>query len=938
MVERRRQVLLAAASSGDGQFRHLIDPELRRRLAAVGIDCYSIFLPQLTPEHLAAADTVVLLRFPLVGHCRRDYPDFQAKFAWFYDFVRNGGNLVMMFAESYGRSETAMNEFAAPWNIAFAFNHIVDRNPQCCRMLPLLDGGRMVRCEVVPGLPGLPDTLTELDLIVDGGHGTQQLTCYPTDSAWQPLLCGSATCRSEPFPQGLYGGGGSPVPERPLFGVWRRDGDGLVMAFPGASPFWLANAFLPRWRGTLMRQHHGAGFQFIQTLLNQPHARARSAPDALTALGNRPTAARDFSFRYATEQERRELASLPTYRVWIGTIPDGQTAASVLADARNCGCVAAVVVYDWAQLDPDQWRRRRAEFAAMPGILAAPGYEQIDGEGNASVVFNVDELPDQRLHYPNSNLLEDLLIKLNGYSAVYARPEANRLPFWRQGGYNLLEVGQPGEQAIFRECVASAGFIGGVHLCRGVMPSAEREQTWVLAATPADWKRGLTENLHLSQVTAGPRLTRLELDGLKLIVDDWEGYWYEWEAGQSATVHLELASDAAPTEVTLWDGTAVLCRFTAADTHIVRDLPLRAEADWHLHVTARDARGRELLCSWPLHTRNRFYWAHCGSDQMNDYHNVFEPAADGFLGIGDRYYEPYGFVTCGRAWGDYLRITPPVPWSDLMPTGLEVSSLAGNFKSFHPSPFVLLPSGPEWLNNPYRRLGRCTQEQHLVVSDADSSWRELPGAVWTGHGGRLFTPTRAVIPSPYWRCQAVYTIPRWRKYCPCRVGVAMTICWRQAVTLAPGQTISFAHSLHQKVDGLQASGIPGALAAWLQPGLPQAEAGEKEWDTLGVLPLLSQPATPSALHRLMPGQVWELTGDPAVTYDFTLGQAPGTVGVRGWHWTRHAFVLSYELNPEQRQFRAGDQLTLNYEIGCGIGTAPADGKDDEDGEDERSTP
>ena len=64
------EVLFLAASSGDGQFRYLVDPELKRRLLAAGIRCSSCFINQLTREHLEEADTAVMT----ILYCRKKRP------------------------------------------------------------------------------------------------------------------------------------------------------------------------------------------------------------------------------------------------------------------------------------------------------------------------------------------------------------------------------------------------------------------------------------------------------------------------------------------------------------------------------------------------------------------------------------------------------------------------------------------------------------------------------------------------------------------------------------------------------------------------------------------------------------------------------------------------------------------------------------------------
>jgi len=905
-----REILFIAADSGDGQFRFIVDPELRRELEKEGIRCHSCFISQLRREHLSVVDAVVLMRTPMPGHAKNDYAMFKEKTPWLYEFVAGGGGLLLMFAESYGRTEKSLNEFAEEFNIAFRFNYLEEKDSSRAGMVPNLDNGRTINAGVFPVIPGL-DGIDELELIVDGGHGVQHLTCE-CGAEWRHIVRGSESCVSRPFPEGLYAGSGNDDIYAPVFGACRTYGKGRIAAFPGSSPLWIASAFLPRWNGFLMRQQHNGGLRFIIALLHW--LSAISIRESCAVAVNWPEAAgqREFSFRYADDAERRRLLDYQPYRVWIGTLPAGQTVTALASEAKESGCAVVVIVHDYDSLTLEQWREYRTEYAQIEDVIVVPAYEQRDDEGNYSVVFNVDELPDQRRSYPNSNLLEDLLVKLNGYSAVYARPSANRLPYWRHGGYNLMEADCEDAVEMFREKVASAGFIGAVHVSRGVGPAAEVWRTWVCASDATAWKEALTENLHLSFVSSGPRLRHFGFYGPRLVVDDWEGLWYEWDDCEQGELLIAVDADAELTEVVVWDGNEPLAHFSPNCKTFRKILEIKFEHDLHLHLTARDAAGGELVCSWPVHTRNRVFWAHAGSDQMNDYHNVFEPDADGFLGIGDRYYEPYGFVTCGYAWGDYVRITPSTPWSDIMPSGIEVSSMAGNFKSFHPSPFIALPDGFDFLNHHFRRLGRCTGREHVVCSDADSSWLENTGATWIADDGKIFYPTRTITESPLWRCSARYVIPRWSKYGWCRVRIEMNIVWCMDHEFAPGQGMSIGHSLHQYSEGLVLNDT--ALDTLLHPGRTADDGAIKEWDNLGVIPLLRMPYPSQMLIPCECAGALLLTGDPAEVFAFKPLEVPGIVAVRGWYWKNNGFVLSFEMIPEQKSFRAGDVLRIVFEF------------------------
>ena len=906
-MKKMRDLLFVAAASGEGQFRHIVDPGLARHLENSGFRCHSCYLAQLREEHLRACSALILVRTPMEGHAQDDSGLFRQWTPRILDAVSRGGmGLAIFFSESYGRSEGTLREFTEILGARCYFNRITEEDPARRGRIPNLDAGDTVLA-AVSGIPGL----TELEIVTGGGHGTQQLSCELPDPAWQILLRGSSTCRSEAFPAGFYcNGSGMPL-EKVIFAAERQWGRGHVVLFPGSAPLWLASAFLPRFQGYLLEQRSRAGLRFLNALLERIARAADDSAPALEALDRAWEANRVFSFRYASEKCQRRLRSRRPFRVFIGTLPPGWTEERLAESAIRSSCRGLVALKDYESETPASWRARRDRLGRIQGIEALPGYEQIDDEGNASVVFSVRELPDQRRSYPNSNLLEDLLVKLSGYAAVYARTGHNRYPPWRHGGYNLIEYNGTESLAMYLEKVSSASSLGLVTVNRGKSPEEEVYRTYVLAPGPDCWRRHLTENYHDTFVASGSiRLNSFGLYGPALMEDDWEGFWYEWDTGDRAVLELKLTADSPIVEVVIRNGTEIFRSFTPCRTEFRHREELTLTEDLRLTASARCADGGELVSSFPLYTRNRHFWAHAGSDQMNDYHNVFQEDPNGMMGIGTRFYEPYGFVTCGFAWGDYVRITSPVPWSDLMPSGIEVSSMTANFKSFHPSPFVILEDGAaDFLNNHRRRLGHCDAERHIVHSECDGMWLERPGAFWQGHGGRLFHPTRNIEESALWSCCGTYEIPRWKPRCPTEVIFHLKLRFKRKFELTRGRII-LGESLHQRKEGLHLNGI--SLEELLLEGTGVSDTW-KEWDNLKALELFR--AFPDSPGNLPFTERLVLSGDPCGTYRFQAPAAlPGSWYVRAWKWREDGFLLSYEWEPEQRHFRAGEILPLEFRI------------------------
>ncbi len=841
------------------------------------------------------------MRSPLPGHPKDDSADWRALLPHLVSFVEEGGSLILMFAESYGKTVGTLNELGTLFDIKFAFNQLIESNPERKSEVPNMPEGKLITCDIAGDNPFGID-FPALDLIVDGGHGAQHLTCE-TGPQWHPLIQGAESCASNPFPYGHYANSGDKVVRSPLLAAWREYGQGAVLAFPGASPFWLANACLRRWRGAILKQHGNAGYDFLTRIFS--YKRTALKGRMTTAFEQRPLLKQqDYSYRYLNAGEWDEICSLQPFRAWLGLADSLDDAAKIKAQGYD----AAILVFDYAQLTSDKWRELAEACAKLsePGrFLALPAFEQADDEGNYCIVFNVDKLPDLRASYPNSNMLEDLLVKLNSYSAVFARQSESRIPPWRHGGYNLLEIASDDDLAVYRDRISSCTFLSAVQVDRGDAGYAN----WLLAPSLEKAPAAIRENRHFNFVSFGPVIKRFFWKSGPVMLDDWEGCWLEWETGDIAEIEISLTSGADISEVKLWDGEDVLKTWHPGGPEFSVDLSLELEYDLRLHLTAKDIDGGELIASYPLYTRNRHFWAHTGSDQMNDYHNVWTPDPGGSIGVGDRIYETCGFVTLGFGWGDYLRIAPPVNWGDIMPQGVEVSSMVGNLQSFHPSVFLATETGFEFLNNHHRKLGRCSQDLHIVHSESEGSWLEQPGAVWKDN----IHPTRNFTISDLLRVEAEYLIPRWRAGCKCEVTVRMRLSWLKPYVFMPGQTVSLGHTLNLMKDNIEFCSGDRKIAMndFLSPGIADQKIPRKEWDNSGLVELLKTGLDNAV--EIPSGQAAGTVGDNMGDFLFKPVRVPGRMYMRGW---RHnpGFVLSFELEPDNREIAPGTVMDIEYVI------------------------
>jgi hypothetical protein len=914
-------LLILAADSGEGQFTRLIDPLLKEQLIEAGIHVCECFVSQLQKDDLALFDVVLLMRFPVPDHPQNDHADFQEKSLWLKEFVKQGGGLVMMFSECYGKTINAMNQFANEFDVQFAFNRLVDSSSDSVNTLPNMPEGKLIKCKIETDNQVTVNSGV-LNVIVEGGHGSQHLTCLPGND-WQTLIRGCRGIISEPWADNQYAGTIDQKIESPVLGASRVYGNGRVVAFPGNSSFWITNPYLKRWQGYLLKQHDGAGLELLKKMVtfvagNSDDDRWKQAENSFA--DRRLVEPEKFSFRYVNESEQLQLQTLVPYKMWIGFVPAGVDCRIFAERAKQQGYNIMVMLHVYDQLDKAGWQNLRGQYEKLGtelDMLIVPGFEQLDGEGNRCIVFNVTDLPDMRHQYPCSNMLEDLLVKLNGYTAIYATPEENRMPCWKQGGYNFMEISNELTVGYLRDRIASRAFVSGMVIDREGELNVDSWTNWVLADSCDNAMLGITENQHRNFVSSGPMLKTFSLCGPKLIEDDWEGYWYEWDAGDVAELVIDITDECELTEVVLWDGEEVFMQLTPNAKQFRQRVEIRLEKDLNLHVTAENCKGQTLVASYPVYTRQRLFWAHMGSDQMNDYHNVFVEDSRGCFGVGDKCYESYGFVTCGFAWGDYVRITPPVLWSDIMPQGLEISSLVCNFQDFHPSPFLKTEDGFEFLNMHKRKLGQCDTDCHVVHSTSNSSWLEnVNGEEWRNSRNQVFIPTRIEHKSEVLRSDAEYRIAIWSPGQSCTVSVEQKLHWMKAFQFEEGQTISFNHSCHVKKMGLllECASAKVALDQLLVDAPEVREQGEKEWDNLDMPSLLKGAIYDQKIFIVPAGETMMLNGDDQGTMCFLHNQNNGKVIVRGWQRSDNTFVLSYDLLLDQRGMKQGEVTDISYDI------------------------
>lgn len=793
-------MLLLAADSGEGPLGDFLDPHLRAAWSAEGWETRACYCSDLQREHLDQAHVVILLRTPLPDDTASNFAE---KSAWLREFVQRGGGLLTLFTECYGKTETSLNELFAPWGLHFYFNRLVAAPEVPRERFP-----RFFESVILPATgPG-----GELGLITEGGHGTQHLTCVG-DARWLPLLRGGPGLTSEPY-QGAYLNSSEAAISDPVLAARAELGAGRVVAFPGSAPFWMVNPFIWRFEGYLHRQRNGAGAKFLREAVRWlcGTERNRALEPDLNALPDPAciTKAQVFSFRRVKEKQQAALRQTKPQRVWIGS-------GRCPIEASLC-----LPLVDYATLNESTWPAylQAGRDASTPECRVMPGYELLDEEGVRTAVVSPEAFPKHELRYPNSTLLENVMIPHPGCLSILRTPLQNRIPAQRYGGYNLIEW-EAGNAwfDLYRQLVASKYFIAPIAFAGA--------ETWALVPPGSNALDEMRHNRHSSFVTTGPRLEVFTWEGPGLTEDDWEGYWYGYRPGDEAVVHLRVVAEAPLTEVVLYDGEEILQTFAPQTRAFALRLPLVLTRDRTLHVTARDAQGRELLATYPLYTRNLEFWGHVGSDQMNNYVNALTPSPRGFLGVRDEFYELFGFVTLGAGWGDYLRITPALRYSDFMPRQ-EISLILGSFNVHHPSALLHDGNRLRYLNDHRRVFGDCGPEaQRFRSVIAGEHVDNDEGTTETWHG-RTVRPTRAFRAVPGVQAHDDYTVWRWTVGAPIVVEVRKH--FQVESRLLGEDWLTFASNAHHLLPGLAVRARDGVR--WVAD-LPEGGAGaapHKEWD------------------------------------------------------------------------------------------------------------
>ncbi|MCE9613894.1 MAG: hypothetical protein K8T26_06425 [Lentisphaerae bacterium] len=898
-TQRELSVLLLAADSGEGGLGEMLDPRLREEFAAAGIQCRACYVGDLQRAHLDLFHCVVLLRSPVPQHPFGDAADFREKSVWLQEFVACGGGLFLMFTECYGKTESTLNELCAPWQIRFYFNRLVPDAHVATDRFPRLHESTLLPVTVVAN-PFLPLPFDTLKVVTEGGHGTQHLTCVPEPgSAWHPVMRGGAHISSQSYGT-FYINTSRETIHDPILCAVREAGAGRVVAFPGSAPFWLTNAHIWRFQGRLQNQDGGRGFRFFCEALRwlADTRRGRQLPSDCVAQAarvvdaawlNKPS---QYSFRPVSAEDQGRMRRSVAQKLWIGLqTPEREVLGDMATALAREGYRLAFPLAPYEILTDAGWdeAKQRCQAAGAGLLELRPGYELRDDEGMVSAVVSPTTLPKHTLRYPNSTLLENVWICIFGCLSILRHPLANRIPPQRYGGYNLIEWDPSAEWfARYQALVASKYFISPIAF--NTRTGGDACNTWVVVPEGRQAFDMLRTNNHATFISDGPVLERFCWSGPGLISDEWEGFWYGYYPGDAAVLNVRLRAECPLAEVVLYDGEDVLARFEPGQAEFEKRLQVRVWRDLCLHLTARDSAGRRLFATYPLYTRNFGFWGHVGSDQMNNYVNAMTPAPNGFLGVGHRLFDMFGFVTLGAAWGDYLRITPALSYAEFMPRQ-EISGVIGSFNVHHPSAIVTGGDGePRYLNDHRRVFPYCGADAQVFRSDVVGEQRDNDTGRRERWHGREVVPTRLLTPVPGARGHDEYVVWRWEVNQPICVEV------RKHVQFAPGwlkdSWLTFASNSHWSVPGLYIRSMRDVSHGLRIADLPvfgEPVPAGKEWDNSFFLRLAHR--IPPAVFAPGHGGELEIGTGAAGTFGLVPLGAPREIRTQLWVTAKEVQVL-----------------------------------------------
>jgi hypothetical protein len=908
-------VLLLAADSGEGGLGEMIDPTLRAQFALQNVHFCASYFSDFDPGALEGFHAVMLLRAPIPDHPLDDYDAFMGRMADIRTFVARGGGLFVLFTECYGKTVAPLNDALAPWNIHFYFNQLKTQNPEHVERLARLHESRILPAQCCRNPFFTPSSET-LGLLTEGGHGTQHLTCVPAPgSAWAPLLRGGEHMVSQPYARGYINTSFEPIRD-PILAAGAEIDAGRVLCFPGSAPFWVVNSHIWRFNGYLHEQRNRAGFEFFLRGLRWMAASQRN--QALSQEAQRQAAAqvdekalvkpRYFSFHGVSDSARLHAREGVPRRIWIGSVPGSAVSDNGITlppDGKDSH--HAFPLLDYRQVEEQDWEQ--AWHATGNPELSArltPGYELIDDEGMHLAVIGPKSLPNHSLHHENPTLLESVWVPLDGVAAIVRNVLRNRIPLQRYGGYNLVEWDpDPEWQTVYRRLIASKYPVGPVRIST---KEARDVQTWVLPAEDESAFDALSENRHQTFVSSGPRIERFDMEGPRLIDDEWEGYWYGYLPGDEATVHVRIVADAPLERVTLWDGEQKLAEAQPGNAVFDAMLPVALWRDLRLHLTASDVQGGELFAGFPLYTRNLHFWGHVGSDQMNNYVNPMQPSERGFLGVDDTFYDPFGFATFGAGWGDYIRMTPSIPYSEFMPRQ-EVSLVIGSFNTHHPS--VLLPAtnGMQFLNDHRRVFDFCGADAQAFYGTIAGACRHNAEAQKETWHDREIVPTRILVP-PDGRCnvQDEYVVWRWKPGEPILIEVIKHI--EADPGLLKEEWLTYAVNAHYLLPDLRVRSVADPARGFRVEDLPVQQAirdGGKDWDHTPAFGDTNIVTTPFFVDA--PGDIQVGNGGAGTFGLFPLGitRPHRALLVR----TDNDLHIAFQCTPTHKERDTG-QLTIRY--------------------------
>ncbi len=771
-------LVLANLEGNENLGGHFVDPTLEKALVAKGWRMELRGLHEVGPGHYAAADAVVYYQQPYAAN-RAGVATQRAFAPGFVDFLKSGGNTLVLFDDRYFQVFEPVNEWLEPLGAKLVREQLFDSNAANTGVLKV---DREIAYVLTRNLNREHPVTRDIEVFAAIKRVGGELT-YPlvVDASWTPLVSGEKTARSED----TWARKESSYPSAPVLIATRPVGKGSLTVsgihstgnflhgshrrFDGG--FFLRNgnaAFLLNWI-------EWAGSRSVRTTGAMPPKTSEGAAlielKPVTNQVPRTTWQRGFILDLAERP-----SSLDAWRAALHGRVDW-VAVSVAAEAMP---------------DAEQFAAWRAmcEAASDERLRFYPAGRVRDSFGNAVVVIAPETWPVRR----HQRAVNHIAREINGHP-VLVDVHRNPWPVENIGGFQgfPLATYRDGvcdfDLTTFRFLQAEDWFLIPHVVVEGSSPEAVSgllDRGMYLTHVPAESPARLMEHLpylfhnpRVAFVSKGPRILRAALAGPGLVEDPWEGEYYLWSgSNDEARYHAVVEGLGKGAQVRVYRNRLLWRQYPAKAGRWELDLPFQSTEASHSYWMEVWSGAEPVAVSTASRSRPGRHSAHGGGDRMNLYHSMAEPGPDGNLMMrGERVFH-HGFYGFNTGWGDTLDLRPPVKARDWTPDGYEWGFPTLGVSRLRLTPHLRLPGGAEFGVAKPRRAGYALSSEEMVILRETVDRKEV-----------TIDGKRGVAPTTHLSAHTTYAIPPWTLDGVSTMLVTTTLRTKRDVTIPPGEPV-----------------------------------------------------------------------------------------------------------------------------------------------------